>query len=191
MNVTVASDNYVRNKIHPSKFALWIGCGSIMMMFAAFTSAYMVRKAAGNWVEFPFLNMFYYSTAAIVLSSLTIHLAYRAFLSGNKFLYRGFLLLTFVLGIAFLVLQYQAWVELDGYLPLRQNPSGDFVYAISGVHAAHILGGITILMVALLHAFLLKYKVTPARKLRFELSMTYWHFVDIVWVYLFFFFMIQ
>lgn len=190
MSVTVAS-GYNRSKIHPSKFALWVGCASITMMFVAFTSAYMVRKAAGNWVEFPLPNVFYGSTAVIIMSSVMLHSSYLAFKRGKELLYKGFLLATFILGIAFLILQYQGWLALSALLPLGYNPSGDFLYAISGVHAAHILGGIAALIVALMHAFLLKYKPTPARQLRFELTLTYWHFVDILWVYLFVFFLIQ
>lgn len=190
MSAIVAS-GYTRSKIHPSKFALWIGCASITMMFAALTSAYMVRKAAGNWVEFPLPTVFYASTAAIILSSILLHSSYLAFKRGNASLYKGFLLATFVLGIAFLILQYRGWVALDAILPLGNNPSADFLYAISGFHAAHILGGITALIIASAHAFMLKYKITPARQLRFELTLTYWHFVDILWIYLFIFLLIQ
>lgn len=190
MSVVVTS-GYNRSKIHPNKLALWIGCASITMMFAALTSAYMVRKAAGNWVEFPLPSVFYVSTVVIILSSGLLHSAYIAFKRGKAFLYRGLLVSTFILGIAFLVLQYQGWVALDTILPLGNNPSGDFLYTISGLHAAHILGGLTALIVAMVHAFVLKFKITPARQLRFELTLTYWHFVDILWVYLFVFLLIQ
>lgn len=192
MSATVASGNYVRSKIHPKKFALWVACGGIIMMFVSLTSAYMVRKAGGNWLEFPMPKIFIGSTVVIIISSITLHLSYLAFKHGNAAQYKGFLLTTFVLGIAFLILQYQGWVALSSIgIELNTNPSGSFVYAISGIHAAHILGGITALIIALLNAFSLKYQVTPARKLRFELTLTYWHFVDILWVYLFIFFLIQ
>ena len=67
---------------------------------------------------------------------------------------------------------------------LTRNPSGDFVYVISAVHALHVIGGIAVLLVAVAHAFKLEYKKTKQRKLRFQLTYTYWHFVDILWVYL-------
>lgn len=181
-----------RNRIHPQKFALWVACASITMMFAAFTSSYLVRRAAGNWLEFPLPKVFYFSTAAIVLSSMVLHLSYRFFKSGAWQSYRMFLLAAFVLGLVFLALQYQGWVALQQMgVAINTNPSGSFVYVISGVHAAHILGGVAALGVALLHAFVLPFKVTPARKLRFELTLTYWHFVDVLWVYLFFFLLLQ
>lgn len=192
MNATVAVNQYRRNKIHPKKFALWVACGSILMMFAAFTSAYIVRQAAGNWLEFRLPAVFFYSTAVIVLSSITLHISYLSFLRGKEGLYKMLLITTFALGLAFVVLQYQGWLALAEIgVPLRINPSGDFVYVISGIHAAHVLGGLAVLTVALLHAFMLKFKVSPARKLRFEMSLTYWHFVDFLWVYLLVFFVLQ
>lgn len=75
-------------------------------------------------------------------------------------------------------------------VPLSLNPSGDFVYVITWFHAAHVIGGLGALAVAHIHAFGLPFKVTAKRKLRFELTLTYWHFVGFLWVYLFFFLMI-
>ncbi|MEL6944023.1 MAG: cytochrome c oxidase subunit 3, partial [Bacteroidota bacterium] len=68
---------------------------------------------------------------------------------------------------------------------------GSFVYVISGVHAAHIIGGLAVLTIAMIHAFMLPHKVTKARKLRFDLTLIYWHFVDILWIYLIVFFTLQ
>jgi cytochrome c oxidase subunit 3 len=97
-----------------------------------------------------------------------------------------------MLALGFLFLQYQGWTGLEEIgLPLKTNASGDFVYALSWLHAGHVLGGIAALLVATIVAFSLKFKVTPKRKLRFELTLTYWHFVDFLWVYLFLFFLLQ
>ncbi|MCB0607283.1 MAG: cytochrome c oxidase subunit 3 [Lewinellaceae bacterium] len=190
-NASVAKTN-TRNKIHPHKFALWAACAGIVMMFASLTSAYLVRQAAGNWLEFRLPEIFFASTGAIVASSLTLHGSYLAFMRGNAGLYRGLMVATVILGLAFLVLQYEGWQALvDIGVPLKTNPSGDFIYVISGLHAAHVLGGIGVLTVALLHAFMLEYKVTPNRKVRFELTLTYWHFVDALWVYLLVFFILS
>lgn len=174
-----------RNKIHPLKLALWVAIASLVMMFTALTSAYIVRQAAGNWLEFDIPNIFYWNTLVILVSSLTLHGAYAAFKKGRIQAYRALLVLTFILGIAFLVLQYLGWQQLSANgVPLRTNPSGDFVYAISGLHGLHILGGLGILVVSLLVAFFRPFKVTPVRKLRLELALTYWHFVDALWIYL-------
>jgi cytochrome c oxidase subunit III len=184
--------SYGRNKIHPQIFALLVACGSITMMFAAWTSAYLVRKAAGNWLEFQLPSVFLFSTAVILLSSLTLHNAYRSFLQGKEAMYRYLLAASLVLGVVFLVCQYQGWTALQGMgIELGTNPSGSFVYVLSYVHAAHIVGGIAALLVACLHAFALGLQVTPKRKLRFELTLIYWHFVDLLWVYLFLFLLSQ
>lgn len=183
--VSVQQDNFRKNKIHPLKFALWVGCGSLVMMFTALTSAYLVRQAAGNWLEFELPNQFFISTGVIVASSIVMHLSFLSFKRGNELGYKLLLILTFILGLGFLFFQYQGWNQMmEMGVPLRTNPSGDFVYVISWVHAAHVVGGIAVLIMALLHAFLLPFKVTEKRKLRFELSLTYWHFVDILWLYL-------
>ncbi|NBC07944.1 MAG: cytochrome oxidase subunit III [Bacteroidetes bacterium] len=191
MNITVASE-YRRSKIHPKKFALWVGCASMLMLFAAFTSAYIVRQAAGNWLEFRLPDIFYINTGVILLSSAALHGSYLAFKRGKTQAYRVLLVITLILGVAFLALQYQGWQALTEIgVGLTTNPSGSFVYVISGVHAAHILGGIAALVVAIIHATALPHKVTKARKLRFELTSIYWHFVDFLWIYLLVFFTVQ
>ncbi|MEM8525986.1 MAG: cytochrome c oxidase subunit 3 [Bacteroidota bacterium] len=188
MNLTVAQEQS-RSKIPSQIFALLVACASIMMMFAAFTSAYVVRQAAGNWLEFRLPDIFWYNTIVLLASSITLHLSRRNFRKGNTTLYRSLLGVTFVLGIAFVVLQYQGWLALEAIgVELTGNPSGSFVYVISGVHAAHIIGGLAVLTIAMIHAFMLPHKVTKARKLRFDLTLIYWHFVDILWIYLIVFF---
>lgn len=183
---------YQSNYIHPLKFALWVGIASIIMMFGAFTSAYIVRRAAGNWYEFKLPDVFWLSTITIILSSITLHASFRSFLHGIERRYKLMLILTLVLGLLFVVLQYAGWKAMTSMgTTFTVNPSSSFVYVISGVHAAHVLGGITALIVALIHAFALPFKPTPRRRLRFELVVQYWHFVDILWVYLFIFFLVQ
>jgi cytochrome c oxidase subunit 3 len=190
MNAT--TPGYSRNKIHQYKFALWVGIASIIMMFGAFTSAYVVRRAAGNWFEFKLPDIFLLNTVVIILSSITLHLAYKAFLGGAEKRYKSLLLTTFLLGCLFVFLQYKGWQALDSIgATFTVNPSSSFIYVISGLHAAHVLGGMTALLVALTHAYKLPYKVTSRRKLRFELVVQYWHFVDVLWVYLIVFFMLQ
>ena len=181
-----------RNKIHPWKFALWLGCGSITMMFAAWSSAYTVRQAAGNWLEFKLPTLFFLNTAVLVLSSLALQGSYISFKREKEGLYKGLLVSTTILGLAFVGLQYAAWMEMKKIgVPLTLNPSGDFIYVFTSFHAAHVLGGIAVLFVALVHAFVLPFKPTAKRKLRFELTLTYWHFVDFLWIYLFSFFLLQ
>ena len=188
MNASVANVTYTRSKIHPQKFALDVACAGIMMMFVALTSAYIVREAAGNWLEFRLPDLFFVNTGVILISSITLQLAYRSFLRLQTTAYRALLVLTAVLGLLFVGLQYEGWQALRAIgIELAGNPSGSFVYVISGLHAAHIIGGIVALVLACLHAFLLPHKVTATRKLRFEITLIYWHFVDFLWLYLLFF----
>lgn len=175
-------------KVEPKKFALWVSMASMIMMFGAFTSAYIVRQGAGNWLEYVLPTTFYYSTAAIILSSVTLHISYISFNRLKEGAYKIFLALSLILGFVFVVLQLQAWnVMFSEGIDLKGNPSGSFLYVITGIHALHVLGGIAGISVALVHALSLKFKPTQKRKDRFQLVLQYWHFVDIIWVYLFLF----
>lgn len=174
------------------KFALWIGIASSIMFFVALTSAYIVRKSQGNWYEFRLPDIFYYSTGVILVSSIVLHASYRSFLAGKEGLYKSLLGFSFILGCFFLVLQYMGWLKLNTLgIYMDTNASSSFVFAITLVHAMHLLVGLTVLLVALLMAFTQKYEVTPLRKLRFELTLTIWHFFDLLWVYLMVFVLTQ
>jgi len=187
-----AAERYNQSKINPQKVALWIAIASMVMVFGAFTSAYIVRRAAGNWLEFKLPDVFFVSTAVILLSSITLHLSYTGFKSGNEKRYKVMMIVTALLGLAFVVLQYKGWEALNEIgATFTVNPSSSFIYVISGLHAAHVLGGIAALGVALVHAFVLPYKPTLRRRQRFELVVQYWHFVDLLWVYLIIFFMLN
>jgi len=178
-------ENEKRKGINPQKFALWVGMGSIIMMFTGWTSAYIVKHAAGNWLEFGLPNMFYISMGTIVLSSITLHTSYTAYKRQREYLYKGMLVLTFILGLAFIVFQYMGWNQLFAMgVDLKANVAGSFTYLITGAHAVHVLGGIATLVVAMIHAFSLKFRYTEERKNRFELVVQYWHFVGILWIYL-------
>lgn len=181
-----------RKRMNSTLFALWVAMASIAMMFGSLTSAYIVRHAAGNWLEFRVPDIFFFSTGVILLSSLILHLSYWGFNKGKAGLYKIGLPVTLLLGILFIVLQYQGWLALYNIgVPLDGNPSGSFFYVISGIHAAHVLGGIFAIAVATLHAFTLTYKPSEKRKKRFQLVLHYWHFVDFLWLYLFLFLLIQ
>jgi cytochrome c oxidase subunit 3 len=127
--------------------------------------------------------MFWYSTAAMVLSSVLLYLAGKAFKERNMARYRGLMLGTLLLGIIFIVLQVLGFTQLwnDG-LTLQKNVAYSFLYVIVGIHAAHVVGGVVTLLVMALKAFSSKirsYSTVPV-----ELISTYWHFVDVLWIYL-------
>ncbi|MDF1695051.1 MAG: cytochrome c oxidase subunit 3 [Saprospiraceae bacterium] len=185
---TVTMENEKRKGINPQKFALWLSMGSIIMMFTGWTSAYIVKHAAGNWLEFGLPNMFYISTGVIVLSSIALHTSYISYKKQWEKMYKGMLVLTFVLGIVFIVTQTQGWYELFAMgVDFKANVAGSFTYLITWAHAVHVLGGIATLIVAMIHAFSLKFRYREERKNRFELVLQYWHFVGVLWIYLLFF----
>lgn len=178
-----------RNKVHPYVVALWIGCAAIVMMFASLTSAYIVRKGAGNWLEFKLPSYFIYNTLVILLSSVTMQISYNSFKKGNFKVYKLALISTLILGIIFTTVQYLGWKNLDSIgVTLTGNPSGSFIYVIPGIHLAHLIGGILGLIMACFHAFSLPEKFSEIRKVRLEVTTTYWHFIGFLWVYLILFF---
>jgi cytochrome c oxidase subunit 3 len=175
---------------HPLKFAMWLAIASMIMLFAALTSAYIIRKAQGDWQQFRLPTIFWFNTAIILFSSFTMHRAVQSFKRYEDKAYRLWIIFTFLLGTAFLVGQYVGWLQLDaGGIHLTGNPSGSFVYVISGIHAAHILAGVIILFIAVLRAFFTKFN--PNRLVKVQVMSMYWHFVDVLWIYLFIFFQIN
>ena len=172
--------------MNPRKFILWLFIVSIIMLFAAMTSAYLVRRAEGNWLEYDIPVVFTYSSIILVISSLTMHWAYLAAKKDNFAALKTAITITFALGMVFLYLQFQGWVEL-----VRENvffvgnPAGSFMYIFTGLHGFHLISGLTVLVFTLVASFRLR---VHAKNLnRIEIAATYWHFLDILWLYLFFF----
>lgn len=172
-----------KNKIHPHKFTLWVGIGSILMMFAGLTSAYIVKRNQAGWVSFSLPVAFWYSTAVIVLSSLTLIMAAKAFKERMMQRYRILMAATLGLGILFVGLQLIGFGQLWAVgVTLTKSVSYSFLYVIVGIHAVHVIGGIIALVIMSLRAFnsrIKNYSVVPV-----ELISTYWHFVDLLWIYL-------
>lgn len=176
--------------MHPHKFTLWVAIGSILMMFAGLTSAFIVKSNQSTWVPVEVPKLFWVSTAAILASSLTIQLALRSFKQRSMQQYRTLIGVTFLLGVAFVVLQWlgfqQLW-EVQG-ITFKGGGAGQFLYVIFGLHALHVAGGVIALLVMLIRAF------TGLRKLYspvpVEVAATYWHFVDLLWLYLLIFFLV-
>jgi len=192
-----------RKKIHPQKFMMWIAMGSMAMAFAGLTSGYLVRQAQGNWRYFSLPATFWYSTIAIVISSATMILSVRAFKNRQMPRFKMLVSVTLILGVIFGVLQYAGFYQL--YHELQQirmngetqtlsstvrvdgNPSESFLFVIAGLHLLHLIGGIIALLFVFFRAFRKNVKIYNATGL--EIAATYWHFVDILWVYLFVFFL--
>lgn len=177
--------NTAKNKA--LKQLLWVGMGSIAMFFAGLTSAYIVRKAEGNWVDFILPEWFLYSTIVIVISSLLLIFATQR-IKKNKEIF-ALIFSVFLLGGLFTYLQINGWKELTSmgvYLTGEgSNVAGSFLYVLTLSHLVHLAGGLIALFVASIHVKTKKY--TSESFLGLEITAIYWHFLSILWLYLFFF----
>jgi len=190
-------------KFFAQRFALWLGMISMFMAFAGFTSAYIVRRAQSDWLEFNLPLLFFISTAVIIGSSITMIYAKHAYKNDEFSRFRQLLGLTFFLGILFAVLQFLGWQQMtSNNIPMGgvdANPAGSFVYIISGWHMVHLLGGLLFMAIALFRSFYifkdplrsLVKGIEPTKGIRMDLLSTYWHFVDVLWIYLLIFFLIN
>ena len=172
-----------------AKPMMWISTVSMSMIFAGLTSAYIVRRADGNWLNFELPFAFYISTILIVSSSITLIFA-KQFLKRDKIkLAFTLILVTFLLGLGFLGFQFLGWktlVDMSIYFAgTESNASGSFFYAITGMHILHLLGGLIALFIVLVQTGRSKY--SSENMLGFELSAIFWHFLDLLWLYLFIF----
>lgn len=175
--------------MNPKKFALWLFIVSVCMLFGAWTSAYLVKRAEPGWSSFELPSQFWFNTGLIILSSVTMVWAHRSAKRDELEKTKLALGLTIVLGVAFLVgqlLAYDKLIEMNYYFAgSGSNSSGSFVYVLTGFHGLHIISGIIVLIVALVATF--KFKVHSRNMLRMELCSTYWHFLGALWLYLFVF----
>lgn len=179
----------IREQDTAHRIILWLGIASIIMLFGGLTSAYIVRQAEGNWLIFELPFNFYISTGLIILSSVSMVYAVSSIKKGeNKRTLRG-LIATLVLGLGFMAFQFLSWQELvKQEVFFVGNPSGSFLYVISGLHLAHVMGGFIFLLVAIFKTSSGKYNSNNYSGLK--LCSTYWHFLDALWVYLFVFLLI-
>ena len=185
-DISIVEEPQETLSMNPRKFILWLFVVSIIMLFAAMTSAYLVRRAEGNWLEYDIPSVFMYSSLILVISSLTMHWAYLAAKKDNFDSLRISISITFVLGAIFLYMQFQGWVELvNENVFFVGNPAGSFMYIFTGLHGFHLISGLIVLVFALIAAFRLRIHAKSLEQI--EIAATYWHFLDILWLYLFFF----
>jgi cytochrome c oxidase subunit 3 len=170
--------------VHPKEFLMWGFLVSVFMLFAGLTSAYIVRRADGNWLDFELPSAFAMSTVLVVLSTLTLEFARKAARSNEFAALRSFLLATAVLGLAFLGSQWVGYLQLTGQgIFLVGNPSGSFLYVISGLHALHIVAAVVAAVATLYRAFRLE--IHSKALLGLRLLALFWHFLTLLWLYLY------
>lgn len=166
---------------------MWMALAAITMLFAAFTSAMVVRKGISNdWVATALPRILWLNTALLLSSSLTLELSRRSLSAGPGFSVRGFqrwLYLTLGLGLAFIAGQLVAWRELASRgVYLATNPSSSFFYLLTAAHGIHLLGGVAALVYVVLRAGKIAY--APKRRTVVDLTAIYWHFMDGLWIYI-------
>lgn len=177
-------------KSKSAKLILLFAMVSMTMMFAGLTSAFVVSKSRADWLQnFQIPTAFYISTVVIIGCSVTFYLAKKAIEKGNRNATSAFLLGTFALGIAFVILQFRGFGQIieSGYYMTGQGSSitTTFLYVIALMHLLHLAGGLISLLIIIYNHF--KQKYNPTQTLGIELGAMYWHFLDLLWVLLFLF----
>lgn len=206
MNVALSEKDILKERleytgVHPQKFALWLGMASMTMFFAALTSALLVKKGDYQvWENFELPDVFVYSTVAVIVTSLVIHGSLICYRKAKFAAFRSLLFLSFITGLLFLGLQYIGWRQMTEMgMTLTGSISASFVYLLTAAHGAHIAVGLLVTLIFMVFAlrsrkdplYELRDIINPKRQLNLEMLVSYWHFVDIVWVYLYIFFLLN
>ena len=172
------------------KMMLWFGIISLIMSFAGWTSAFVVSSSRPDWLkDFVLPNAFIVSTVVIIISSITFILAKRALKSGNHKATMLWLFVTLILGVVFIFNQFSGFQQIIdlgyNFTGPTSNVTMSYIYLIAIVHILHVVVGLICLLVVIYNHF--KQKYSSENMLGFELAATFWHFIDILWVYLFLF----
>lgn len=171
------------------RIGVWMAIGSILMLFVALTSAYIVRSASSNdWHPIVMPKVLWLSTTLIIISSITIECARRSLKRNNQATYGSWLVSTVVLGIGFVTSQLIAWRQLVRQgVYMAANPYNSFFYLFTAAHGVHLLGGLCALTYLLVRTR--KVRNTLDGELRrvgaADAVTIYWHFMDVLWIALF------
>jgi len=182
-----------RQNLGAKKFAMWIFIFTSFMFFAALTSGFIVYSGGkGHGLHVILPRAFVYSTAVLLLSSLTLVVASRAAKRLEFKKQRQFLWITFFLGVAFFIIQVYAWYVLTykmGIYFVNPNASRTFIYVFSGMHLLHVIAALVVLLNAIRGA----YRNIPQVKNLFKMEVTsiFWHFLDIIWIYIYVFLLLN
>ena len=178
--------------IHPAKFSLWVFIVSIILFFGGLTSAYIVSKGIETekemWHYFELPSMLWYNTAVLIVSSVMLQVGVWGARKGDFNRTKIGFGLTFLLGILFLVGQVVAWLILDGEGVIwgkGGSNSGNYLYILTAVHGFHIVAGLSFVAYVLVKMSRGKYKV--GNIVGIENCATFWHFLGLLWLYLFIF----
>ncbi|GLB51016.1 cytochrome oxidase subunit III [Neptunitalea chrysea] len=173
--------------VRAKKMILLFAIISLSMMFAGLLSAYIVSSKRKDWLhDFDFPTSFLISTAIILISSITMHVAWVGLKKSQSAITSAMLLVTFALGIAFIYFQFLGFKELIGQNLYLTGPASNvrtsYIYVIAVLHILHIVAGLVVLLVLIYNHF--KQKYNHGQTLGFEQGVTFWHFLDILWIVL-------
>ena len=163
---------------------LWVLLAASSMVFAAFTSAFVVRRGlADDWSGLEKPHILWVNTAILLLSSIVLDFGRRALKKRHRTGFNVWWTLATVLGVAFLVGQAYAWRQLkqEGIF-VSSNPASSFFYVLTASHAFHLLGGVIALVYVDVQA--LRLRLGPAKRTAIDVTAIYWHFLDGLWIYL-------
>jgi cytochrome c oxidase subunit III len=154
------------------------------MIFAAFTSAFWVRRGLSNdWAPTVLPPILWANTVVLLVSSVMLQIARRSLKAGKRTEFNRYWTLGTGLGILFLLGQALAWRQLsDSGVFIASNPSSSFFYVLTAAHALHILGGISALVYVDVKALMLQ--LGPGKRTAVDVSALFWHFLDGLWLYL-------
>lgn len=190
MNVTMTTSEHKARTARSYKLMLLFAMVSMTMMFGGLTSAFVVSKSRVDWLkDFQLPTTFYISTIVIIGCSVTFHLAKKAIQKDNRSQTTTLLLTTLALGVLFVVLQFVGFGQIveSGYYftGAESSITTTFLYIVTLTHLLHLAGGIISLLIIIYNHF--KQKYSSSQTLGIELGAMYWHFLDLLWVYLFVF----
>jgi cytochrome c oxidase subunit 3 len=175
------------NKEKASRMLMWLGIASMVIFFGGLTSAYIVRLNGGNWKDIRLPAEFYVSTALIIFSSVTMNSAMSAVKKGGS--PTKFLFLTLLLGIGFAVFQFLGWRDLNHsgiYFTGKQSiASGQYLYVLTWAHLMHLFGGLLTLIFVTTKSARGGYAANNFNGM--QIAAIFWHFLDVLWIYLFLF----
>ena len=177
------------SKANRYRIGMWVGLASIAMMFTSLSSAYIVRSGtAADWMPLRIPRVMFVSTALILISSVTIEIARRKLKQSLTNAYSRYLLLTGVLGLAFLGSQLISWRQLASQgIYVSTHPHSSFFYLLTGAHAVHLAGGLLALTFLWFRSRpkLDNADLATIRQATADAVSIYWHFMDALWIYLF------
>ena len=189
--LTVENINYkeeVRRKT--SKPLIWIGIVSIIMFFGGLTSAVIVSQGGGEFLGIKLPFAFTISSIVIIGSSITFHFGLVSVKKGNLAIAKVSIVATLILGLLFVLSQFMGWVALNesGIIAAGKESTQEssFLYLLTGLHVVHLVGGLVSLVIVLFKTMKERYSVDNL--LGMQVSITYWHFLGVLWIYLYCFF---